>query len=182
MQEHPTTDLAWVGEELQQLDLKDKRLEQRARKLLGEFFSQPGSAIPQACGDWASAKAAYRFFANERVDSGALLESHRQATVERMRRHRVILAVQDTTSINYSTHPCTAGLGFIGSHRQNQGLHLHSTLALTPEGQCLGMLDAQLKARVFRRSAREPKATINRKPVEEKESVKWLDGFEAARG
>src|SRR5438552_3669748 len=108
MQEHPMTDLAWVGEEFQQLDLKDRRLEQRARRLLGEFFSQPGGAIPQACGDWASAKAAYRFFANERVDSEALLESHRQATLERMRPHRVILAVQDTSSINYSTLPCAA--------------------------------------------------------------------------
>ena len=182
MQEHPTTDLAWVEEELQQLDLKDRRLEQRARKLLGEFFCQPGSAIPQACGDWASAKAAYRFFANERVKSEALLESHRQATLERMGQHRVILAVQDTSSINYSTHPCTVGLGFIGSHRQSQGLHLHSTLALTPEGQSLGVIDAQLKARASLRSARARKATINRKPVEAKESVKWLDGFEAARG
>jgi hypothetical protein len=71
-----------VGEELQQLDLKDRRLEQRARKLLGDFFGQPGSAIPQACGDWAGSKGAYRFFANERVHSEALLESHRQATVE----------------------------------------------------------------------------------------------------
>jgi hypothetical protein len=181
MQEHPTSDLAWVGEELQQLDLKDRRLEQRARKLLGDFFCQPGSAIPQACGDWAGSKAAYRFFANERVHSEALLESHGQATVERMRLHRVILAVQDTSWINYSTHPCTAGLGPIGGRRQTQGLLLHSTLALTPEGQCLGVLDTQLEARGPLRSARERKATINRKPVEEKESVKWLRGFEAAR-
>src|SRR5438132_3751701 len=181
MQKHPTTDLAWVGEEFKQLDLKDRRLEQRARKLLGEFFCQPGSAIPQACGDWASAKAAYRFFANERVQSEALLESHKLAALERMGQHRVVLAVQDTSSINYSTHPCTAGLGPIGSHRQSQGLLLHSTLALTPEGQCLGVLDVQLEARAGWRSARERKATINRKPVEEKESVKWLRGFEAAR-
>src|SRR5256885_17085712 len=100
MQKHPTTDLAWVGEEFQQLDLKDRRLEQRARKLLGEFFSQPGGAIPQACGDLASAKAAYRFFANERVDSEALLESHRQANLERMEPHRVILAVEATRSLS----------------------------------------------------------------------------------
>lgn len=181
MQKHPTTDLTWVGEEFEQLDLKDKRLEQRARKLLGDFFSQPGSAIAQACGDWASAKAAYRFFDNERVPRAALLESHRQAALERMKSHRVILAVQDTSSINHSTHPCTTGLGPIGSHRQHQGLLLHSTLALTPEGQCLGVLEAQLEARASLRNARERKATINRKPVEEKESVKWLRGFEAAR-
>jgi hypothetical protein len=182
MQEHPRSDLGWVGEELQQLDLKDKRLEQRAHKLLGDFFSQPGSAITQACGDWASAKAAYRFFDNERVEREALLASHRQAALERMKPHRIILAVQDTSSLNYSTHPCTAGLGPIGSHREHQGLLLHSTLALTPEGQCLGVLDAQLEARAGLRSARERKATINRKPVEEKESVKWLRGFEAAKG
>jgi hypothetical protein len=50
-----------------------------------------------------------------------------------------------------------------------------------PEGQCLGVIEAQLEARGSLRSARERKRTINRKPVEEKESVKWLRGFEAAR-
>ena len=181
MQKHPTSDLAWVGEELKYLDLKDKRLERRARKILGEFFSQPGSSIPRACGDWAGSKAAYRFFDNERVQSGALLKSHRDGSLERMKEHRVILAVQDSTSINYSSHPWTEGLGPIGSHPQHQGLLMHTTLALTTEGQCLGVIDAQFKARRSLRTARERKARINRLAVEEKESRKWLDGFEAAK-
>jgi hypothetical protein len=102
----------------------------------------------------------YRFFANERVHSEALLESHRQATVERMRLHRVILAVQDTSSINYSTHPCTAGLGSIGGRRQSQGLLLHSTLALTPEGQCLGVIGAQQSQAGRRERKREVAAWV----------------------
>ena len=183
MQEHPKKrDLRWVEKELKHVDLHDRRLEQRARRILGEFFSHPGSSIAQACGDWAGSKAAYRFFDNERVEREALLESHRLETLARMGAHRVILAVQDSTSINYSSHPQTEGLGPIGSHPQHQGLLLHTTLAFTPEGQCLGVIKTQLKARPTLRQARERKATINRKAVEEKESVKWLHGFAAAKG
>lgn len=96
--------------------------------------------------------------------------------------HRVVLAVQDSTSLNDMTHPGTAGLGALGSHRRNRGLLLHSTLALSPQGQSLGLLDAQLSARAVVRGKRARKRVINRQPVEEKESVKWLRGFEAARG
>ncbi len=58
-----------------------------------------------------------------------------------MATYPVVLAIQDTTALNYSTHPKTQGLGPIGSHSPKTiGLLLHSTLALTPTGQPLGFL------------------------------------------
>ncbi|MER9490059.1 transposase [Mesorhizobium sp. M0563] len=34
------------------------------RRLLDQMSAAPGKPIPAACGDWAAAKAAYRFFDN----------------------------------------------------------------------------------------------------------------------
>jgi hypothetical protein len=58
---------------------------------------QPQAPINQACESWAEAKAAYRFLANDKVESDEILAPHAQRTVERMRDHKLVLAVQDTT-------------------------------------------------------------------------------------
>lgn len=39
-----------------------------------------GGSIPFACQDWANTKAAYRFFANERVEEADILSGHFGAT------------------------------------------------------------------------------------------------------
>ncbi|MER8530023.1 transposase [Mesorhizobium sp. M1272] len=53
---------AWQEEELSTAALPDKRLARRLRRLLDQMSAAPGKPIPAACGDWAAAKAAYRFF------------------------------------------------------------------------------------------------------------------------
>jgi hypothetical protein len=61
--------------------------------------------IPQACGSAARAMAAYRFFDNTKVTMDALLEPHRKATIDRMRREPVALVAQDSSSLNYTLEP-----------------------------------------------------------------------------
>ncbi len=39
-----------------------------------------GESIPLVCQDWANTKAAYRFFANERVSEADILGGHFQRT------------------------------------------------------------------------------------------------------
>ena len=47
----------------------------------------------------------------------------------------VVLAIQATTYLNYSPPPQTTGLGPIGDSRSDaQGLILHGTLVVTPDG------------------------------------------------
>jgi hypothetical protein len=95
--------------------------------------------------------------------------------VERVRGEAVLLAVQDTTTLNFSTHPETEGLGPIGSNRDKTiGLWLHSTLLLREDGQALGLLDGQVYARDPKEFKAGPAGLRNRKPVEEKESMRWL--------
>ncbi len=49
--------------------------------------------------------AAYRFFDNTKVTMDALLEPHRKATIDRMRREPVALVAQDSSSLNYTIEP-----------------------------------------------------------------------------
>src|SRR6185312_16857144 len=138
----------WVVQEFSASKLPDKRLLARAQLIMTQFGRQPTASIPQACGRWSDIKAAYRFFDNEAIDPQELLASHTAATVGRMQGQRVVLAVQDTTTLNYSTHPDTEGLGPISNHQDKTiGLFLHTTLALSCLGQPLGILFVQLRVR-----------------------------------
>src|ERR1700690_1594782 len=111
----PNTPAPWAMKEFSGAGFPDCRLLKRAQLIMTQFAKQPTASIPQACGRWADIKAAYRFFDNNSIDPQTLLEPHRRATVARMQEHDVVLAVQDTTSLNYSTHPQTRGLGPISN-------------------------------------------------------------------
>jgi hypothetical protein len=73
-----------------------------------------------------------------------LLESHYAATAARMAAESVVLAVQDTTTLNYSAHPATEMLGLIGTEVEGPiGMLVHSTLAFNLAGTPLGLVDVQ---------------------------------------
>jgi hypothetical protein len=176
----PTQPAAWARAEFGHAELGDDRRTERLLMIATAFAQQPNAPIPQACGPGAPSQGAYRFFANDDIDPLAIREAHEQATLERVRQCPIVLAIQDTSTLNYSTHPQTAGLGPIGTRQQNIiGLLLHSTLALTPSGQPLGLLHTRV-------CARDPKAAgaarrRHRKPTAEKETQKWLDSLSACQ-
>jgi len=175
----PDNPADWAEEEFGQVEFFDHRLNIRLQRLARDFFAAPGSLIPEASGgSIASTKAAYRFFNNKRVDMDELLKSHITMTKERIKEHNIILAVQDTTILNFTSHPATEGLGLINSiaKPRAKGLILHATMAFTPEGCPLGLLDVQCWART------NPGKSKRRKelPVSEKESMKWIKSYRAA--
>ncbi|WP_169703117.1 hypothetical protein [Candidatus Kuenenia stuttgartiensis] len=43
------------------------------------------------------------------------MQAHYEATEERVKENSLVLVAQDTTTLNYSTHPNTQGLGPIGT-------------------------------------------------------------------
>jgi len=174
----PEAPADWVEEEFGRVVLYDERLQSRLYTLGRDFFARPGALIPQACeGSEAKTKAAYRFFSNPQVDMQTLLKPHVEATVDRLREHSVVLAAQDTSTLNYTAHS-TDDMGPIHT-KQNEatGLILHDTLAFSTEGVPLGLLDVQCWAR----DKDEAGKSAQRKdlPIEEKESVKWLKSYQA---
>jgi hypothetical protein len=148
--------------------------------MTGDFFANLGRGIPQASGDEAGAKAAYRCLGNEAVEAGALLAAHREASLERAREQAVVLVVQDTTTLNLSTHGQTEGLGPISSHGEKTlGYFVHASLLLGEDGGVFGALEVQSWARAAARLKARPKGERNRQELEEKESCKWWRSVEA---
>ena len=138
----------WCEEEFGSIELGDKRLDRRLIATAVKLTVQPTAPINQACEDWAATKASYRLFDNDEVTVEKILEPHQLQTQERMKGYPLVLAVQDTTYLNYTSHPQTEGLGPIGTEEQDlSGLVMHSTLVLTPTGLPLGVLTQEIWAR-----------------------------------
>jgi len=170
----------WACEEWGNASLGDARLVQRLITLGRDRYARPQASIPQTCGSRSKTKAAYRFFDHERATLQNLLAPHIESTTKRVAKEKVVLAIQDTTSLNYCTHPATEGLGPITSIATGLlGLKLHGTLAVTTKGTPLGLLAAQCWARDPEDFGKKSKRR-HTLPIEEKESFKWLTSFKAA--
>jgi hypothetical protein len=169
-------DDAWAVTEFTDAELGDARRTQRLGELATVFAHRPGASLPEACGNRAMLKAADRFFDTEAVDPQAILASHVIATSGRLAAVPLVLAVQDTTAMDWTAHPATTGLGPLAAP-SHQGLHVHTTLALTPERLPLGLLAQQVWARDP--AAVGKRTTRKRRPIADKESQKWLTSVEA---
>lgn len=171
---------SWVVEEFSCLELNDQRLNARFMKLADDFSKHPEFPINQACEDWRSTKAAYRFFKNEKFDEQDLLRPHIKNTAKRCQKQELVLVIQDMTVFGYSHHPKTKGLGPIGGHsdpvQKSQGFNLHAALAVSTQGVPLGLLSGSFFTRneMQNTSNEKGKRTDHLLPTEEKESFKWI--------
>ena len=173
------TEADWAEEEFGGARLGDQRLNQRLVTIGRDFYAHPQAQIPEACQSRAKTKATYRFFEHPKTPMKLLLEPHRQSTIKRMAQEKVVLSVQDTTSLNYSAHPETNGIGLIGSSKAGaMGLIVHDTMAFSVEGTPLGLIDVQCWARDGQTFGKHHQRKD--KPIEQKESIKWLKSFQAA--
>ena len=172
---------AWadvLAQEFEGIDLGDERLAKRCETMARTMALHPNRSIPKACGDWAGTQAAYRFLANERVSREALLEPHRERTIDRVEQAGEVLAIQDTTFLDFADHPGTEGLGPIGDGG-GLGLAVHNTLAVSGEsGEVLGLLGQHVWARAERVDKKESAWKRRRR---ERESQRWVASLQAVR-
>ncbi len=166
----------WVERELSSVDLGDARREVRLRKLMDDLSRSPGASFNEACRMPKDKKASYRFFANEAVEPECILEAHYGQTWRRIEGQQRVLVVQDTTSLDYSSHKQAKGLGPLESDG-GMGLFVHSGLALCEQGEPLGLVHQHSWVRdpeqVGKRHRRRQRAW------QEKESYKWQRTVEA---
>jgi hypothetical protein len=171
----------WVQQEFASADLADKRLNRRLIKTASQLANSPASPINEACGDWASTQAAYRFFNNTKVTAAGILKPHLAETMKRLRAQtEAVLVVQDTAFFSYGKHPNTRGLGPIGKGTEyDRGLIMHNALAFSASGVPLGLLSQRIWARkdVVAEGYQEKIERLQCTPIEEKESSKWLLGL-----
>jgi hypothetical protein len=117
-----------------------------------------------------------RFLMNESVHVTEIVDRIGERTGA-LARGRHVLAIQDTSEINYQAK---AGrkrdLGTVGNGT-DLGLFIHPVLVVdAADGGCLGLAHAQ----VWRRKKAKA-ANYRALPIEEKESFRWLAGAEAAK-
>ena len=181
----------WFDGELAGCSLADERLTKRLRKLLAQIGSDMGQSIPLVCQDWANAKAAYRFFSNERISEADILAGHLQSTRDRTAAtDGPVLVLHDTTEFSYRrekpeaigiTKAINSGRDKAGRLRSHTvcGILMHSSLAVTTAGLPLGLAAIKFWTRKKFKGTAALKKKINptRVPIEKKESIRWLDNL-----
>ena len=181
---------SWIDRELAGCKFADVRLEKRFKILVERLSEGIGETIPMACQDWAGTKAAYRFFANARVSEAEILAGHFQATRDRFQATPgTALVLHDTTELSFQReHKHAIGVttrayakGPDGRRRFHTvcGILLHSSLVVTVEGLPLGLAAVKAWTRKKFKGCNALKKKINptRVPIEEKESVRWLENL-----
>ena len=168
-----------MGEEFADIDFNSVRLEKRFIKTMGTLAGQPEKSIWSCSENRAEAKAIYRLLGNDGLDREEIMRTHREATVRRMiKSKQTILAVQDTTSLNYNNQEKMEGIGYISD--KTLGVNIHSCLAVTADGLTLGLLD---QTSYNREQAKDDSRTHDSKKtreLEEKESYRWVQTFETS--
>jgi hypothetical protein len=184
-------DAGWVERETARCEFADVRLDRRFRELLVQIGDAVGESIPMACQDWANTKAAYRFFSNERVDEGDILEGHFQATHDRFAvSEDAVLVLHDTTEFSFQREsPDRIGITCsVNSGRDKKGrirdhtvcgILMHSSLAVTTDGLPLGLTAVKFWNRKKFKGTAALKRKVNptRVPIEKKESIRWLENL-----
>jgi hypothetical protein len=167
--------MSWAVAEVAEGELCDRRLQRRLVQLLERLSERPTASIPAACRGWAETQAAYRFLSNERVEAVDILGGHSRATLQRIACEPVVLIVQDTTFLEYVKAIARHGFGTLRRTVKDEYL-LHPSVAFTPERVNLGVLGHH-----FWQRPEEPVGHLRKqRPIEAKESYRWLRGYEVA--
>lgn len=165
-----------IEHEFQNIELGDKRLNDRAEALLATLAANPTASINEACQGWGETKAAYRLFDNPNVQPQDILQAHSDKTLERINAQPTVCIAQDTTDLDYTAHPPDdiRNLDRLG----RRGLYDHSQIAFTPEKLCLGVVDVKFWDRDKASLGTSDERKGQR--LETGEGQRWLDGYRKA--
>jgi hypothetical protein len=165
----------WIEAEFGGVQFGHKDAERRLLRIAAAKAQNPSVSYSQCfAGNRHQLKAYYRFIGSEReaISPEGILKGHRHQTIRRMKDRKWVLAVQDTTDLDFSERLHCNGLGDVGTNQTgalSQGLKMHSVLALGEEGLPLGVLRTQIYASHF-----DVEAKVHNRPIEQKESYRWL--------
>ena len=123
----------WALEQFGRCRLGDARRTRRTVRLAGQMASRPSASIPSQTEKWSEAKAGYRLFRQEAVTFEATVEPHWDQVRQAARLRDVVLMIEDTSELDFTSHLNAKGLGPIGNGG-GRGFMLHSTLAVDPRG------------------------------------------------
>lgn len=153
----------------------DIRVVERADWLI-ERMAALGTVVLRRIGETRPGEmAAHRFLSSPYVSTENIVSTCAARTAAQCRGRR-ILAVQDTTEINFAGRDKKRrGLGPAGNGK-TPGFFIHPVIAVDVETEAVvGLVDARIWTRAA--GKRSPRRS---RPTEEKESARWLAGCVAA--
>jgi hypothetical protein len=173
----------WIRTEFRSANLGDERLSDRLLQIGDALGSSPAESIPNACEDWASTKATYRFCDNESVDSNEILAAHKQAQRSRIRGADELLVISDTTELVFPSYTSKEGLGDIGnSNADLEGVKVHSTIGVLPRTRRMtGVIDQQVLIEDQRAGTKHETNPLEEPTELANEQEKWIRGDRRAR-
>lgn len=172
---HILTPAIWAQQIFGQADLGDKRRTRRLVEVAIALACKPMRKICSSFEKWKQIKGGYRLIENKAVTVEQLYRPSTLAAVQASRNQKMVLAISDTTSFNFTNHRAASGLGPIGK-LETQGLLLHSTIVLRQDGVPLGLLRQQAWARDPAEYGQKHRR--KQRALEEKESYRWVQTVE----
>jgi hypothetical protein len=155
----------------------DIRVAERADGLI-ERVATAGTLVLRRLGETrAGEKAIHRFLSSPHVSVDRIVETLAARTAGQCAGRR-ILTVQDTSEINFSGRDKKRrGFG-PGGDGQTPGFFIHPVIAIDVESEAVvGLVDAE----IWTRSGKAVSSRRGR-AIEDKESMRWLSGNQAAAG
>lgn len=175
--------LVSMADEVSGADFGDLRLSKRLEKIAEELGNQPTHSIPGATSGRAEMEATYRFCDNEKVTPEKILQPHFASTLRRIGETDFALLVQDTTELDL-TRPqeMVDGAGPMDCESR-RGAFCHPLLSFDLDGVPLGMVwkKSWARSKIEKKlSAQEKAKQRKHTPIEDKESVRWIEGVRAS--
>lgn len=164
-----------ISKEFRESEVWDKRCIKSLQKMSESILDNQCQSFSAACGKTLRQNGG-RIFSSSKMSTEKMQAGHYKETGKRCGKHKVILCAQDTTSMNYTGHKKTTGLGLIGSTDETKGILVHSMLAMTEEGLPLGIISQHQWVRKPEDKGKKHKR--KELPIEEKESNKWLKALQ----
>jgi hypothetical protein len=119
--------------------LGDARLDERLRRIVSLAATDPGESFPEQMASIADREALYRFLANPKVTLLGVLRGHVRQTHDRIREHRTIRIVHDTTTFRFLGD--REGLGMTRGGAKGFLAHISLALAADDTREPLGVLN-----------------------------------------
>jgi hypothetical protein len=163
---------SWSENTFGKCALGDARRTKRLVKMIASLAKSIGQSVVKSIDDESQVEGAYRLLRNAEVLSEDIAEGGFSATAALVKDRGTLLALEDTTSLNFR-HAVADELGYIGPPKQKKkGMQVHSVLLLNAESkETLGLVE---QIRWLRQaSALASKNQRARQAYREKESFKW---------
>lgn len=175
---------ALVGRAVNEFDgveLGDPRRANRLQLIVNTLEAEPARSFPRAMGTDAALEGFYRFINSASFGAEDIMAPHIAATAERAAETARVLAVHDTTLVEYSTQ--RNGLGVTTSKSRHHGFVAQFGLLISEtDGLPLGVAHVETLTRSgekWRKRRKEGQRSHVHQHDRGRESLRWIRGVEA---